>query len=100
MRLATSQRKEEKKGQGSPQENWAQQAQLHVTPQAVAVSGGKKGPHSLVCFPQSNHIFTENRASHALKRSASPLLSPQVFPSFDKPTLQIGYIYMERRSRY
>src|SRR5580704_8089463 len=56
MRLATSQRNAENK-QRSLQENWYQQAQLHVTPQPVAISDGKKGPHSLVCFPQSTHIL-------------------------------------------
>src|SRR6266853_774116 len=40
MRLATVQRNAENQQQRSLQENWDQQSQLHVTPQAVAISDG------------------------------------------------------------
>src|SRR5258705_9394974 len=57
MRLATGQRNAENQQQRSPQEYWDQQSQLHVTPQAVAISEGDKGPRSLVCFPHKVPIF-------------------------------------------
>jgi hypothetical protein len=47
MRLATGQRNAENQQQRSLHENGDQPSQLHVTPQAVAISVGDKGPHSL-----------------------------------------------------
>jgi hypothetical protein len=90
VRLATSQRNAENKQQRSLQENWNQQAQLHVTPQAVAISDGRKDRTRWYVFHKVR-IFTEIRASHSL--NALPALA---ITSFDKTTLQIGYIYMKQ----
>ncbi len=69
MRLATGERNAENQQQRSLQENWDQQSQLHVTPQAVAISDGDKGPRSLVCFPHSPHILLVTHYSeHELTR--------------------------------
>src|SRR5271170_386223 len=74
IRMATGQCHAENQQQRLLQENWDQHSQLHVTPQAVAISDGDKRPCSLLCFPQSAHIFLRTGESLA-ETLCRPLLS-------------------------